>query len=235
MIDGRPDADIGEDAHHILVVDDDDRIRNLLRRYLTENGYRTSTAASGEEARGLMGGVAFDLIVLDVMMPGLDGFDLTERIRAVSNVPIILLTARGLPQDRISGLERGADDYLTKPFEPRELLLRIASLLKRTRAPGAVREDIRFGDCVFSPQRGELRRGAALIRLTAGELALLRALAAKPCEAITRQALAEQTSAATERSIDVQVTRLRRKIEDDPRTPIFLQTVRGVGYALYPD
>ena len=226
---------IGEEPAHILVVDDDDRIRSLLKRYLSENGYRTSVAASGEEARELLGGVDFDLLIVDVMMPGISGFELTEKVRAASNVPILLLTARGLPEDRIKGLEHGADDYLSKPFEPRELLLRVAALLRRARPQARERQLLTFGACTFSPARGELRRDEELIKLTSGELALLRALAQKPGVAISRSALAEQTSAVMERSVDVQVTRLRRKIEDDPRTPIYLQTVRGVGYALMPD
>jgi two-component system phosphate regulon response regulator OmpR len=226
---------IGEHPAHILVVDDDDRIRTLLKRYLTDNGFLCSLAANGEEAKTLLGSVEFDLLILDVMMPGLTGFDLTEKIRDASNVPIMLLTARGLPEDRIEGLERGADDYLSKPFEPRELLLRVNALLKRARP---VRRDatvLNFGVCSFAPGRGELRRGDDLIKLTAGELALMRALAQKPGEAISRSTLAEQTAAVMERSVDVQVTRLRKKIETDPKTPIYLQTVRGVGYALMPD
>lgn len=224
-----------EKAPHILVVDDDDRIRVLLKRYLSENGLRVSTAKDAAQARDLLGSVEFDLLILDVMMPGMSGFDLTEKIRAASNVPILLLTARGLPEDRIEGLERGADDYLSKPFEPRELLLRIGALLRRSRPIARDRQMLIFGDTTFEPGRGELRRGGELIKLTAGELALLRVLAAKPGEAISRLALAEQTATPMERSIDVQITRIRKKIEDDPRTPIFLQTVRGVGYMLIPD
>jgi two-component system phosphate regulon response regulator OmpR len=222
-------------AAHLLVVDDDDRIRSLLKRYLTENGYRTSVAKDGAEARDLLGSVDFDMLILDVMMPGLTGFDLTEKIRAASNVPILLLTARGMPEDRIEGLERGADDYLSKPFEPRELLLRINALLRRAHPVKRDRQVLQFADTTFEPGRGELRRGGELIKLTAGELALLRVLAAKPGEAISRGALAEQTQTPMERSIDVQITRIRKKIEDDPRTPIYLQTVRGVGYMLIPD
>ncbi|MFQ5563077.1 MAG: response regulator [Parvularculaceae bacterium] len=226
---------IDEDAAHILIVDDDDRIRTLLKRYLSENGYRTSVASSAQQARKLAAGVDFDLMILDVMMPGESGFDLTEKMRAASNIPILLLTARGLPEDRIEGLERGADDYLPKPFEPRELLLRVAALLRRAQSFIKDRQELKFGSCVFSPGRGELRRDGDLVKLTSSELALLRALAQKPGEPISREALAEQASASMERSVDVQVTRLRKKIEDDPRTPIYLQTVRGVGYALLPD
>jgi two-component system phosphate regulon response regulator OmpR len=226
---------VGEKAAHLLVVDDDDRIRTLLKRYLSENGYRVSVAKDGAQARELLGSVEFDLLILDVMMPGLSGFDLTEKIRAASNVPILLLTARGLPEDRIEGLERGADDYLSKPFEPRELLLRINALLRRARPVAIDKQILSFGACTFEPGRGELRRNGDLIKITAGEQALLRALAAKPGVAISRIALAEQTATPMERSIDVQVTRLRKKIEDDPRTPIYLQTARGIGYMLIPD
>lgn len=226
---------IGEHPAHILVVDDDDRIRALLKRYLTDNGYLASLAANAEEARTLLGSVDFDLLIIDVMMPGLSGFDLTEKIRGASNVPIMLLTARGLPEDRIEGLERGADDYLSKPFEPRELLLRINALLKRSTAPRRDTQILTFGQCAFQPGRGELRRADQLVKLTTGELALMRALAQKPGEAISRATLAEQIDAVMERSVDVQVTRLRKKIEIDPKTPIYLQTVRGVGYALMPD
>ncbi|MEQ1929337.1 MAG: response regulator [Parvularculaceae bacterium] len=226
---------IGEHPAHILVVDDDNRIRTLLKRYLADNGFLCSLAADGEEARTLLASVEFDLLILDVMMPGLSGFDLTEKIRSASNVPIILLTARGLPEDRIEGFERGADDYLSKPFEPRELLLRVNALLKRARPAQRDKQVLNFGACTFAPGRGELKRGEASIKLTAGELALMRALAQKPGEAISRTTLAEQTAAVMERSVDVQVTRLRKKIEVDPRTPTYLQTVRGVGYALMPD
>ena len=228
-------ANIAEGAAHILVVDDDDRIRNLLKKYLTENGFRTSTAASAKDARTLMGYVDFDLLILDVMMPGETGFELTQKVRAASNVPILLLTARGLPEDRIEGLERGADDYLSKPFEPRELLLRVTALLRRAQPVKLEKQELSFGGCIFEPGRGELRREGDLVKLTAAELSLMRALAQKPGEPISRAALAEQTGAAMERSIDVQVTRLRKKIEDDPRTPIYLQTVRGIGYTLMPD
>ena len=228
-------ASVKENANHILVVDDDDRIRDLLKRYLAENGYRVSVAADGKEARTLLGAVEFDMLVLDVMMPGLNGFDLTEKIRAASNVPILLLTARDAAEDRIEGLERGADDYLPKPFEPRELLLRIQALLRRAAPVAREQRVLTFGAITFEPGRGELKHGQNPIKLTAGELALLRALAAKPGEAISREALAEQTDTPLERSIDVQVTRLRKKIENDPRTPLYLQTVRGVGYMLLPD
>lgn len=224
-----------DDLPHILIVDDDERICALLKKYLSANGYRASTAADGDEAGKRMAGIEFDLLIIDVMMPGISGFELTKRVRAASDVPIILLTARVLPQDRIMGLEHGADDYLPKPFEPRELLLRVAALLRRSRRGNTERQLVQFGAFSFEPSRGELRRDDKLVRLTAGELSLLRSLAAKPAHPISRLTLAEQISNGTERAVDVQVTRLRKKIEDDPRTPIYLQTVRGVGYALFPD
>ncbi len=231
----KPLATTDDNAPHILVVDDDMRIRTLLKRYLSENGYHASMAESADHARQMMKSLDFDLLILDVMMPGETGFELTKHLREISNIPIILLTARGQPEDRIEGLELGADDYLAKPFEPRELLLRLRALLKR-RAESAPRaKEIVFGACTFNAERGELRRDGELIKLTSGELALLRALVRKPGAAISRQALAENTSAAMDRSIDVQVTRLRKKIEEDPRNPLILQTVRGVGYALMTD
>jgi len=226
---------IDEGAPHILIIDDDDRIRNLIGKYLADNGFRTSVAADAKEARRLLGAVDFDLLIVDVMMPGESGFDLTEKVRAASNVPILLLTARGLPEDRIEGLERGADDYLPKPFEPRELLLRTSGLLRRSKPQREKQKELSFGACHFVPDRGELRRNDQLVKLTASELSLLRALARKPGDVISRTALAQQTDTALERSVDVQVTRLRKKIEDDPRTPIYLQTVRGVGYTLMAD
>ncbi len=226
---------IDEDAPHLLVVDDDDRIRELLSKCLSDEGYRTSTASNAKEARTLLSTIDFDLLIIDVMMPGESGFDLTEKLRAASNVPIMLLTARGLPEDRIEGLERGADDYLPKPFEKRELLLRVSALLRRSKPQREKSQEVTFGPCRFEPERGELRRNGDLIKLTSSELALMRALSKKPGDVISRSALAMQTKTALERSIDVQVTRLRKKIEDDPRTPIYLQTIRGIGYTLMAD
>lgn len=227
------DAAVGGSAH-ILVVDDDDGLRDLLARYLRENGYRVSTAASAAEALATLGGLAFDLIVLDVMMPGESGVALTRRLRRSNAVPILLLTAMAEPEDRIAGLESGADDYLTKPFEPRELLLRIATILRRSRTPPP--DTVRFGEVSYHPARGELRRGGALMRLTEGEGALLRAFTANPGVTLSREALREKIGAGVSlRAIDVQVTRLRRKIEPDPRAPRYLRTVWGRGYVLRTD
>ena len=227
------DAAPADDAAHLLVVDDDEAIRRLLARYLRREGYLVACARDASEADAVMASLAFDLLILDVMMPGEDGFSLAERLRAVSDVPIIMLTARASARDRIEGLELGADDYLAKPFEPRELSLRIAKLLARRGGTGTA-PTLRFGPNLFDPKRGRLSRGGEPVRLTEAELTLLRALAAKPGAAIERGALAERTG-GIDRSVDVQVTRLRRKIEDDPRAPVHLRTVRGVGYALVVD
>jgi len=223
---------------HLLVVDDDRRLRALLQRYLLENGFRVTAASDAAEARSHLANLDFDLIVLDVMMPGESGLDLTESIRKESDVPVLLLTARGTPEDRIAGLERGADDYLPKPFEPRELVLRIQRVISRARRsePEApVSKTLKFGDCAFDPDRGELTKKGSYVHLTAAEVQLLRLFAARPRDTISRIDLCTLTGVPLERSIDVQITRLRRKIEANPRMPIYLQTVRGVGYALIPD
>ena len=220
---------------HILVVDDDTRLRELLRRYLSENDFIVSVASGAGEARRLLEGITFDLLVLDVMMPGEDGLSLTQSIREDGNTPVLLLTARGEVEDRIAGLESGADDYLVKPFEPRELLLRISTILRRA-APPAAQAQLRLGDCRFDMERGELWREDVLIKLTSVEERLLNALALAAGEAVSREALIEQSDIDSgARTIDVQVTRLRRKIEPNPRAPRFLQTVRGLGYRLRPE
>lgn len=216
---------------HLLVIDDDDRIRELLKKFLGNSGFRVSTAANAMEARGLMRGLSYDLLVLDVMMPGESGFELTKSLREIDNVPIILLTARGDPDDRINGLSLGADDYLSKPFEPRELVLRIKSILKRqsTRPRSNM---IRFGDWLFDLERGILTRKDERAHLTTGESALLTTLARRVGLPVSREALANQIKAKSERAVDVQITRLRRKLEPDPSTPNFLITVRNKGYSL---
>ncbi|MCE9649456.1 MAG: response regulator [Parvibaculum sp.] len=223
----------GEDAPHILVVDDDRRIRELIKRYLSEHGYRISTAENAAEARAKLSGLAFDLLVVDVMMPGESGLELTASLRRESAVPILMLTARTETEDRIAGLERGADDYLGKPFEPRELLLRIGTILRRAKAQGERAEDISLGECRFNVARGEMKRGDEVIRLTTREVQLMRIFATHPGQALSRLDLCDNEAA--ERSIDVQINRLRRKIEVDPRNPLYLQTVRGEGYVLIPD
>ncbi|MDE2164911.1 MAG: response regulator [Alphaproteobacteria bacterium] len=221
---------------HLLVVDDDARLRDLLRRYLTDQGFRVTTAGDAAEARRKLEGIAFDLLVLDVMMPGENGLQLTASLRASSRVPILLLTAKVETVDRIDGLERGADDYLTKPFEPRELVLRIRNILQRSATESERLTVLRLGEYRLDVRRGELRRGDEPVRLTGAEQSLLAALAAHPGAAISREALAEATQLGGNlRAVDVQVTRLRRKIERDPRFPRYLQTVRGTGYVLKPD
>jgi two-component system phosphate regulon response regulator OmpR len=220
---------------HILVVDDDRRLRELLRKYLSENSFRVTTAGDAAVARARLAGLEFDLIVLDVMMPGEDGISLTASLRQVSDVPILLLTARGEAADRIGGLEAGADDYLPKPFEPRELVLRIGTILRR--APPRQRlSTVQFGEWTYDMSRDELRRGEAPVRLTAAEASLLRALAERAGAAMTREELIVKAQiGGTTRTVDVQVTRLRRKIEPDPRAPRYIVTQRGAGYMLMPD
>lgn len=230
-----------EDQPHILVVDDDTRLRELLRKYLASNGFLVSTARDAADARAQLGGLAFDLLVLDIMMPGESGLSLTESLRRERDLPILLLTARDEPDDRIAGLEAGADDYLAKPFNPRELLLRINSILRRQAArppepavPPAT--PVRLGPLTYLPDRDELRQGDEVIRLTTAEASLLRILAASPGVTFTRDELTERSKVAgNARTVDVQVTRLRRKIEADPREPRYLHTVRGEGYVLRPD
>jgi two-component system, OmpR family, phosphate regulon response regulator OmpR len=222
-----------DDAPHLLVVDDDRRIRALLSRFLLTEGYRVSTAETALEARAKLQGLKFDLLILDVMMPGENGFDFARFIRSASSVPILMLTARDEKESRIMGLEIGADDYLAKPFEPRELSLRIANILKRAQPPRpAPVESVRFGAFVFHLARGELRRGDEAIRLTDREREMLRVLAGSVGETVPRQALAGNGENVSERTVDVQVNRLRRKIERDPANPMIVQTVRGVGYRL---
>jgi two-component system phosphate regulon response regulator OmpR len=223
---------------HILVVDDDNRIRGLLKEFLARAGFRVTAAANAAAARKLLGTLDFDLLVLDVMMPGEDGFSLTQWVRRDGPsraTPVLMLTARDASGDRIQGLSLGADDYLAKPFEPQELLLRIEAILRRTGGRASGRAPLGLGLCLFDPERGELFRGGAPVRLTEAEARLLRRLAANAHTAVDRLDLARETADPSGRAVDVQVTRLRRKIEPDPKTPRYLQTVRGVGYMLAPD
>ena len=227
---------------HILVVEDDARLRERLARYLTGEGFRVTAATGAPDARARMRAICPDLLVLDVMMPGESGLDLTRALREEhgNDIPVLLLTARGAPEDRIAGFEAGADDYLPKPFEPRELVLRIRSLLRRapapTAAPAPAVGPVIIGSARFDLSRGELTGPLGAIRLTGGEAALLTALASRPNEILSREDIATAlgTDDAGERAVDVQVTRLRRKIEADPREPRFLHTVRGRGYVLKP-
>jgi len=226
------------DNPHILLVDDDARLRGLLSRFLTEQGFRVTTAEAAADARDKLRFLDFDLMVLDVMMPGETGLAFTESLRSdrAPTMPILLLTARGTPEDIIAGFEAGADDYLGKPFDPRVLLARIRAMLRRSAPPASPSGPLQLGGAVFDPARAELVTATSRIRLTGAELALLVAFAARPHEVLSREVLAAalEMDDVSERAIDVQVTRLRRKIEADPREPRFLHTVRGKGYILKP-
>jgi two-component system, OmpR family, phosphate regulon response regulator OmpR len=228
-----------EAERHLLVVDDDARLRELLRRYLTGEGFRVTTAIDAAEARAKLASFAFDLLIVDLMMPGEDGLSLTASLRGTSRIPILMLTAMAEPKNRIAGLERGADDYVVKPFEPRELVLRIRNILLRVpreAEAGADAPALRFGPFVLDLRRGELLRDDGPVRLTEAELALLMTLARTPGEPVTREVLSQEARLdGAVRRVDVQMTRLRRKIETDPKFPRFLQTVRGTGYVLKMD
>lgn len=233
---------VPEPDAHIMIIDDDERIRGLLTKFLSRHGYWVTPARDASHARRILDGLAFDLLVVDVMMPGEDGFAFTRAMRETLATPILLLTAKGGTDDRITGLEAGADDYIAKPFEPRELLLRINAILRRVPKPEEVVEPpktLHLGEIRYDMSRGELWEGDTLIRLTATENALMRLFSAKPNEAISRgqlvKDLGRQDGQAQERAVDVQITRLRRKLEANPREPRYLQTVRGAGYMLAPD
>ena len=232
----------GADASHILVIDDDQRIRDLLKRFLARNGYLVTIARDAAHASRLLDALAFDMLIVDVMMPGEDGVAFTRRIRDQIEAPILLLTAKSETDDRIHGLEAGADDYLSKPFEPRELLLRVAAILRRA-APVAPEIEapkvLRLGDKHYDLIRGQLNHGELAVRLTSTEQALMRVFSRQPNEPVSRMRLAEELGGSEgdvqERAVDVQITRLRRKLEQDPKNPRYLQTVRGAGYMLTPD
>ncbi|MDB5445410.1 MAG: hypothetical protein JWQ97_727 [Phenylobacterium sp.] len=232
-------VDPAQRGRHLLVVDDDDRIRDLLKAYLARAGFRVSSANGGASARRLLEALDFDLAVFDVMMPGEDGLSLTRWLRdqrgTSGRTPVLMLTARGEAGDRIEGLKVGVDDYLAKPFEPEELLLRIEAILRRAQDRPSTAGRISLGRCAFDPDRGELTCEGEPVRLTEAEVTLMRELARTPHEPVERMTLASGASDPSGRAVDVQVTRLRRKIEDDPKAPRYLQTVRGVGYRLAPD
>ncbi len=227
---------------HLLIVDDDERIRGLLQQFLIRNGFLVTAARDAAHARRILDGLDFDMIVLDVMMPGEDGVSLTTGIRETRDTPILLLTARAETEDRIKGLEAGADDYLAKPFEPKELLLRINAILRRmpeSAAGDSAPKLLTLGEIRYDIERGEMWRGEDLVRLTATESQLMRIFSARPGDALSRAKLVEELGRdkgqAQERAVDVQITRLRRKLESDPKQPRYLQTVRGSGYMLAPD
>lgn len=227
---------------HLLIVDDDERIRTLLQKFLIRHGFLVSAARDAGHARRILSGLDFDMIILDVMMPGEDGMDLTRHLRETRSTPILLLTAKGDTEDRIKGLEAGADDYLAKPFEPKELLLRINAILRRAPAPeenAKIPKVMHLGAVRYDVDRGEMWQGSERVRLTATESQLMRIFSTTPSEPISRTKLVEELGRdggqAQERAVDVQITRLRRKIEADPKQPRYLQTVRGAGYMLAPE
>lgn len=233
---------MSDNEAHLLIVDDDERIRSLLQKFLIRSGFFVSAARDAEHARRILSGLEFDLIVIDVMMPGEDGISFTRSLRETLSTPIMLLTAKGETDDRIAGLEAGADDYLPKPFEPKELLLRINAILRRvphSEVEAGILKILNLGPIRYDVERGEMWHGEALVRLTATENQLMKIFSATPGEPVDRAALVAQLGRdggqAQERAVDVQITRLRRKIEQDPRQPRYLQTVRGAGYMLVPD
>lgn len=226
-------APLPDDASHLLVIDDDKRIRTLLSRYLGGQGFRVTIAADAAEARRHLQGLAFDLLIVDVMMPGEDGLSLVRSLRETMTVPILMLTARAESESRIAGLESGADDYLSKPFEPRELMLRISNILRRASPPPRpLIEQIVFGPFTFNRERLELKRSGEPVRLTERERQIMAIFAETPGETVPREKLSISDNPAGERTVDVQINRLRRKIEVDPANPLYLQTVRGIGYRL---
>ena len=223
----------GDDAAHILVIDDDRRIRDLLSRYLTEQGFRVSTAADAADGRRKLEGLSFDLLIVDVMMPGENGTDFTQSMRQKLDVPVLMLTALGETEARIKGLEAGADDYLAKPFDPRELVLRINSILKRVRVEAApVIEQVLFEPYTFSIVSRELKKSGNPVKLTDRERDIMVMFAQNAGQVVPRLDLVGEEATASERTVDVQINRLRRKIEIDPAAPTWLQTVRGIGYKL---
>lgn len=231
----------GNEAH-LLIVDDDERIRTLLQKFLIRNGFLVSAARDAAHARRILSGLEFDMIVLDVMMPGEDGISFTRELRKSITTPILLLTAKGETDERITGLEAGADDYMAKPFEPKELLLRINAILRRVPPAdedAGIPKVLYLGPIRYDVERGEMWRGEDLVRLTATESQLMKIFSATPTSAVSRNELVEKLGRdkgqAQERAVDVQITRLRRKIESDPKQPRYLQTVRGAGYMLAPD
>lgn len=228
-----------DELPHVLIVDDDKRLRELLGSFLSANGCRVSAVSGAAEARLHMKGMSFDLLVLDVMMPGETGLEFAASLRTDSNdVPILMLSARAEIEDRIDGLSAGVDDYLTKPFEPRELLLRVQAILKRhaQNQPADVELiEVNFGEFSFNLVRGELRRGNQIVHLTTRERDILRILAQRAGEPVARADIIEPAQEDSNRAVDVQINRLRRKIEDQPAMPVYLQTVRGHGYTLHVD
>ncbi len=224
-----------DNAPHILIVDDDERIRNLLAKYLLGNGFRVTRAADAASARAALSGLEFDLLILDVMMPGETGFELAQSLKGRINAPIFMLTALGEPEQRVKGLEIGVEDYITKPFEPKELLIRIGNIMRRIEKSGTGQDRISIGELRFNIARGDLSSGEKTIKLTERERELLRIFARRRGETVARHELSGSDGDSSDRAVDVQINRLRRKIEKDPANPVYLQTVRGKGYILHTD
>jgi len=221
---------------HVLIIDDDERISSLVSRFLSENDFVVSVAHSAAQAREIMSRLAFDALVVDIMMPGESGLEFTQSLREKNDIPVILLTALGEADDRIKGLQTGADDYLPKPFEPRELVLRLQAILRRRPQPMKAQTTFRMGRWMYDPELNELRTDTESVRLTTAEGTLLKALASRHGNVISREDLALMCDVdPNTRTIDVQVTRLRSKLEDDSKVPRYLQTVRGTGYRLLID
>ncbi len=230
-----PQSPLPDNAPHILIVDDDERIRDLLAKYLRGNGFRVTKAADARAARAALSGLEFDLLILDVMMPGETGFELAASLKDTIKAPIFMLTALGEPEQRVKGLEIGVEDYISKPFEPRELLIRISNILRRIEKSGATKDDITIGEFRFNISRGDLSSGGKNIKLTERERELLRIFARRCGETVARHELSGGDGDSSDRAVDVQINRLRRKIEKDPGNPVYLQTVRGKGYILHSD
>jgi len=220
---------------HILIVDDDDKIRDLLKQYLKNNNFFVSTAINASDAEEKLKIVKFDLAIIDIMMPGKDGLQLTKEIRETIDLPIILLTAKGEAEDRIKGLEIGAEDYLPKPFEPKELLLRIKNIIKRIKKNTRIIAPIKIGKTNINLKRMEIQKDKKIIKINASEKILLENMISSAGKIFSREEISKITNLTQERSIDVLVTRLRQKIEPDPKNPKYLQTVRGTGYVLWLD
>jgi two-component system phosphate regulon response regulator OmpR len=224
-----------DNAPHILVVDDDERIRNLLAKYLMSNGFRVTKAIDANSARAALTGLEFDLLILDVMMPGETGLELAQSIKGTINAPIFMLTALGEPEQRVKGLEIGVDDYISKPFEPKELLIRIGNILRRIEKSSSSKDEITIGCFHFNITRGDLKSETETVKLTERERELLRIFARRRGETVARHELSGSEGDSSDRAVDVQINRLRRKIEKDPGNPVYLQTVRGKGYILHTD
>ena len=220
---------------HILIVDDDDKIRDLLKQYLKNNNFFVSTAINASDAEEKLKIVKFDLAIIDIMMPGKDGLQLTKEIREKIDLPIILLTAKGEAEDRVRGLELGAEDYLPKPFEPKELLLRIKNVIKRIKKDKHIINAIKIGKANINIKKMEIQKDKKIIKINASEKILLENMISSAGKIFYREEISKITNLTQERSIDVLVTRLRQKIEPDPKNPKYLQTVRGTGYVLWLD